>query len=559
MNPEPTVPESRFVERLKGKTLDRQTDAVLIVDQNQCLVYLNQAARRVFGYRADGKIPQLAELAEGLRNGDDFLALVAETLEGTNANHPFTVQTGEREAIGILHCTPVLSQGICTHAVFSFHDNTRFMRLQRRMSQDEFLDRVTGLYNRKTLDIMFNMEIEKAERDPENSHLAVMMIQIRNLDQFKAVYDDVTINHILEHIGSSVRSSLRTHDLVFRYDENRLVALVSQFGWKSDLLIMAKRIEDHIAIPFHPQDTYIHLRAESSICVFPEDGATSGDLLINSIAALSEAHETNQSILMFNQETYRLAKERLEIRSSLSTAVRENQLELYYMPIVGPDRRVKGVEALIRWNHPERGILTPDVFLPIAIHSRIISGISRWVMYRAQEDYRNWFAESDIFLTFNLSAKDFADKFLIEGLDSSLAGGVKSSRIKVEITEGELIEDFDLCSTMLEQLRQRGIGIFIDDFGVGQSSLAYLHDIPAECIKVDHSFMMRIEGPGKEYDFLEAVVRLCKVLDRQILLEGVETEQQFSLFRNCGADMFQGYLFGKPMPASDLAQKCLLG
>jgi diguanylate cyclase (GGDEF)-like protein len=558
MHPAADTSDQWLVERIKGLTLDRQTDAVFIVNTARHLLYLNRAARSLFACPERGAVPDLPALLSGLRDQNPIAEVIESALSGRQINKPLALRTAERERSGIVHATPVIRHGACSHAVVSFHDETRFNRLQRRLTQDEFLDRVTGLYNRKTLEIMSGLELEKVERDPAHLRLAVLMVQIRNLDHFRAVYDEQTINHILEHVGSTIRKSMRNNDIIFRYDENRILALVTVFGWKSDLLIMAQRIENNVAIPFHPRETDIHLRAEIGICVYPEDGTDMPTLTANCIAALNQTRELDVSMVMFNQDAHLLARERLEIRSGLSTAVREGQLELYYMPIVDRDRRVRGVEALLRWNHPERGVLTPDAFLPIAIHSRIISGISRWVMYRVQEDYRNWFAASDIFITFNLSAKDFADKFLIEGIDSSMAGGVKSSRLKIEITESELMDDFELCSTMLEQLRQRGIGIFIDDFGVGQSSLAYVHDIPAECVKVDHSFMMRIDGPGREYDFLEAVVRLCKVLDRQVLLEGVETERQFELFRGCSADLFQGFLFGRPMPAAEVSRHCLV-
>jgi diguanylate cyclase (GGDEF)-like protein len=558
MHPAAETQDLWLVERIKGLSLDRQTDAVFIVDADSHLLYLNRAARNLFDCPERGVVPDLPALLSGLHDQSVIAEVIGAALTGRQFSKPLALRTAERERSGIVHAMPVHRHGACSHAVVSFHDETRFNRLQRRLAQDEFLDRATGLYNRKTLEIMFGLELEKVERDPAHLRLAVMMIQIRNLDQLRAVYDEQTITHILEHVGSTIRKSMRNNDIIFRYDEGRILALVTVFGWKSDLLIMAQRIEDHLAIPFHPRETDIHLRAEIGICVYPEDGTDMPSLTSNCIAALNQTRELDVPIVMFNPDTHLLARERLEIRSGLSTAVREGQLELYYMPIVDRDRRVRGVEALLRWNHPERGVLTPDAFLPIAIHSRIISGISRWVMYRVQEDYRNWFAASDIFITFNLSAKDFADKFLIEGIDSSMAGGVKSSRLKIEITESELMDDFELCSAMLVQLRQRGIGIFIDDFGVGQSSLAYVHDIPAECVKVDHSFGMRIDGPGREYDFLEAVVHLCKVLDRQVLLEGVETERQFELFRGCGADLFQGFLFGRPMPAAEVSRHCLV-
>jgi diguanylate cyclase (GGDEF)-like protein len=381
-----------------------------------------------------------------------------------------------------------------------------------------------------------------------------MLININNLENIKSIYNEQTINLILEHLGNCFRTALRSNDLLFRYDDSRILAILTTFKLKTDLLIIAERVEDQIAIPFHAKDAEIHLQAAIGIAMFPEDGDTPETLQNNAASALAQAMEDGKPWLMFNPRIQQRASDRLYLRSGLSNAVKHNELELRYMTLVDANGKPQGLEALVRWRHPSRGILGPDVFLPVAIHSRIIGALTRWVLYRIVQDWVDKLHHFDLFITLNLSAIDFGDSYVVETITSAIQNRMPASRLKVEITESECIHNLETTIDIMHKLRLAGIEVLIDDFGVGNSSLAYLKDLPARYAKIDRSFVANIANSPQEQEFLRHIIALAKVWGIDILVEGIETAKQFDILRHCGAVLFQGYQFGEAMPVDAIGR-----
>jgi len=535
-----------YMDRLHQLALDHQLDPVWICEGLERVLYINQAGRSFFGIADDAPLSTVPALVQRLENPSLLIGYTGQVLESGTQKQTITIHRNGQEIIGTLNGTRIQNAGSATLAIMGFRDESAFVRLQQRMTQDEFFDRATGLLNRKVLDIMLELEIEKVQRATGEARLAVFMIQIRNLEQYRALCSQVVLDHVFEHIGNCVRQALRSNDLLFRYDDGRIIAIVTQYEWKSDLLIIAERLEDQIAIPFHPQDTDIHLQSCIGMSLFPEDGETSYVLVANAVTALNHALETGDSWLLYNENIHKQALDRLVIRSGLSKAIKENELELHYMPLVDRSRVVRGVEGLVRWRHPERGLLGPDLFIPIAVHSRIIGAISRWVMFRMASDIDTYFKDNNLFISINLSARDFADNYLSESLESVVGSRIDPSRIKIEITESECMQNPALSIAVMETLRRRGFQVVIDDFGIGQTSLALLRDIPANTVKIDQVFVQEIVSKPRELAFLLQIVKLCKLRDMEVVLEGVETEEQFALLCESGIDLYQGFLFGEP-------------
>ncbi len=537
--------------QLKSLATEQSTLATIIMDRNLVVVFANKSANRLF-QKEKPTFPQaLAQYLDQLVNTPGLLAAVHRSLQGEHILQNTTFFIDSRECIGTLRILPVLQNGAVSYCVLSFDDQTRYIRLQRRLTRDEFFDNPTGLLNRKTLEIKLELELEKASRDLEGARLALMIINIRNMESLRTVYKASTINLMLEHLGNSVRTALRSNDLLFRYDDNRILVIVNNFKLKTDLLIVAERVEDQIAIPFHDKDTNIHLQASIGIAVFPDDGKDGDSLQGNAASAVNQAIEEGKPWLMFNATIHERAMDRLFLRSGLSQAVRNNELELRYMSLVDSQGTIIGTEALVRWRHPERGLLGPDAFLPVAIHSRIIGAITRWVLYRVIKDWEEALNEHDLFITINISAHDFNDDFFVDTIKTATAGRIPPGKLKVEITESECIENIDRVVQIMKDLSEVGVEILIDDFGVGQSSLSYLKDLPAHYAKIDRAFLNEITTSELELVFLCHIIALGKVRGLEILIEGIETTEEFELLKTCGASLFQGHLFGEPMVLDD--------
>lgn len=537
--------------QLKSLATDHSSLATVIVDKNSQVVYANKTANRFF--RKDEPVFPLAipEYLDQVVNAPGMLAAIHRALQGERIVQNTTFFIATRECMGTLRLVPVLHAGAVSWCVITFDDQTKYIRLQRRLTRDEFFDNPTGLLNRKTLEIMLELELEKASRDPREARLALMLINIRNMESLRAVYKAETINLMLEHLGNSVRTALRSNDLLFRYDDNRILVIVNNFKLKTDLLIIAERAEDQIAIPFHDKETNIHLQASIGIAVYPDDGESGDALQSNAASAVNQAMEEGRPWLMFNQAIHERAMDRLFLRSGLSQAVRNNELELRYMSLVDAAGVIKGTEVLLRWRHPQRGLLGPDTFLPVAIHSRIIGAITRWVLYRVIKDWEDKLHDFDIFVTMNLSAYDFNDDFFVDTIKTATAGRIPPGRLKVEITESECIENIDRVIKVMKALGEAGVEVLIDDFGVGQSSLSYLKDLPAHYAKIDRAFLSEITTSELEQVFLGHIISLGKVRGLEILIEGVETAEEFDVLKTSGACLFQGHHFGEPMPLDD--------
>ncbi len=545
--------------RLKYILFNLITDPVLVIDDQMRVVIHNQAALKFFPRCDMRQHSQFSDVAEHISNRQVVLNMVALGLEGKRVKKNVVMFINEREYTGGLTVEPgpktTSSEQHRPWVVLVFKDSTAYQRLQKRMTQDEFFDRSSGLLNRRSLDIVLETELEKASRSSSRAKLALMMIQITNLEGLKLAFGPKISNIIFEQVGNNIREALRLSDMIFHYDDNRILAIVTQFEWKSDLLIVAERVEDQIAVPFHHQETDIHLRACIGITIFPEDGSEKDQLISNSTAALAQAIEIGKPWLIFNDDVHQQALDRLFLRSGLTKAVRENELQLRYMALVNAEGQICGVEALVRWMHPERGLLGPDQFLPIAIHSHIIGALTRWVLYRLIEDYQKHFSKLDIFCTFNISAVDLEDLYLPISIQTAIKGKMDPSKIKIEITESEFMENYDRAQTAIESFRQHGFDVLIDDFGVGNSSLSYLKDLSARYAKIDKSFLTDIVESALELDFLHHIVALCKVRNIIVLLEGIETQAQFEKLTSSGADLFQGHFFGTPMTVEELMRR----
>jgi EAL domain-containing protein (putative c-di-GMP-specific phosphodiesterase class I) len=250
---------------------------------------------------------------------------------------------------------------------------------------------------------------------------------------------------------------------------------------------------------------------------------------------------------------------RLQLENDLRLAIDRKEFRVYYQPIVSlSDQKLRGFEALVRWMHPERGLVPPTAFIPLAEETGLICEIGRWVLEDSCLQVSRWMelypeATGGIHLSVNLSGRQFAQSDLVEQIQGAMRlGGFPASALKLEITESILMENADSAAGILAQIREMGIRLSIDDFGTGYSSLSYLHQFPAQTLKIDRSFVSKIEEETTQFAIVRAVVSLAHVMGMDVVAEGIETTSQLDVLGQLGCEYGQGYLFAKPLPAAEI-------
>jgi diguanylate cyclase (GGDEF)-like protein/PAS domain S-box-containing protein len=440
-----------------------------------------------------------------------------------------------------------------THVLVFSHDITKMGEIEAKLINYEYRDPLTGLFNRKSLDIILEMELEKAKRSRSEKLRALLFISISNLQQVNLDHGYETGSMLLENTGIRIKEFLRTSDYVFRYDGQELVVLLSNLAGESDSAKVAQKLLNRITIPYRNDKFDISLHCHIGLSLYPQDSLESTTLIRTAIDALSDSIEKKVPFTIYNRELHTKAVNKLQLESDLHRAFEQNQFELYYQPIVNCEGIIKGCETLIRWHHPERGFISPAEFIPIAENNGLINSIGKWVIYQSVDQLRQWCRTYDLYISINLTAREFASDGLTDLLKSALkkSGDVSSSRLKLEITESGGMENPLQTIDRMKKLTDLGFEIFIDDFGTGQSSLAYLKDIPANTLKIDKSFVDDIAVDEDSRSYLELILNLAENRNKKTVVEGVETAEQLQILRSLPCSYIQGYYFSRPLSVKD--------
>ncbi|OOC51260.1 putative bifunctional diguanylate cyclase/phosphodiesterase [Thioalkalivibrio versutus] len=419
-------------------------------------------------------------------------------------------------------------------------------------------DALTGLPNRTGLRSRLRATLSEAERQGES--LAVLLLDI---DRFTSI--NSTLGHdvgdaLLNALAQRMQNLLRPRDTLARLAADEFAVILTEIENLAHAQERAQTILDHCSEPF-ALGKGLHVATSSvGISLFPQDARGKDDLLRHATSALHEAKGSGGNTCRFyTQELNTQAREQLELEQGLRGALRQQEFELHYQPQIGLNRGDPvGVEALIRWHHPERGMVSPGDFIPLAEKTGLIVPIGDWVLRTATRQLAEWdrLGLPPLRLAINLSARQFADPELPERILETLqAAGLAPERLEVEITESVLVEDIDAAAAMLQRLVHLGVSVAIDDFGTGQSSLRYLRRLPLTTLKIDREFTWGIGNDPDDEAITRAIIGLGKTLKLRVLAEGVETEQQHAFLRDMGCDEVQGFLLGRPMPAAQLERE----
>jgi diguanylate cyclase (GGDEF)-like protein/PAS domain S-box-containing protein len=431
---------------------------------------------------------------------------------------------------------------------------------QRKLAEDQLRfvathDSLTDLPNRS----MFNERLRHAlhQSTRYNRGIAVMFIDI---DRFKLVNDSLghsAGDRLLQDCAGRLIECLRESDTVARLGGDEFVVMVENFTAPKDAIAVAQKILTGLARPFFVDGQEFLMSASIGISTFPDDGKDAETLLKNADIAMYRAKDLGRNNYQFysaqmNKHTF----ERLAMESSLRRAIERNEFLLHYQPKLDlRNGAISGVEALIRWQHPDWGMVSPAQFIPLAEETGLIVQIGEWVLKTACEQNKRWRDQGipPMRVAVNLSARQFAQKTLLSDIAKTIAqSGLTPDCLELEITESLVMTNPEHATEILHKLKAMGISLSIDDFGTGYSSLAYLKRFPIDCVKIDRSFIKDIPAEADDMAITRGVIALGHSLRLKVVAEGVETVEQQDFLRSNGCDEMQGFLFSKPLPAEEV-------
>jgi diguanylate cyclase (GGDEF)-like protein len=415
-----------------------------------------------------------------------------------------------------------------------------------------YYDSLTSLPNRTLFGKLLDHSLNNARR--YNKKIALLFI---DLDRFKYIND--TLGHeagdqLLQEVGNRVKSCLRENDVVGRFGGDEFVVLVSEFDEIAGLEVVARKILGAIGKSFMLLSHEFSVTASIGIATFPANGQDAQSLIKNADIAMYQAKaEGKNNFMLFSEKLNTNSLQRLALESSLRYALERGEFELYYQAKVDSHSgSVSGMEALLRWNHPDLGMVAPMQFIPLAEETGLIVEIGKWVLRTACAQNVAWQAMGlpPLTMAVNLSARQFSDAALLEDISSTLqATGMNPALLELEITESMLMHNIEKAMQVLTALKSKNIRLAIDDFGTGYSSLSTLKRFPLNTIKIDRSFIQDIPGDMDDRTLTKAIIAMGKSLSLTVIAEGVETKEQADFLVEHACDELQGYYFSKPVPA----------
>jgi diguanylate cyclase (GGDEF)-like protein/PAS domain S-box-containing protein len=432
-------------------------------------------------------------------------------------------------------------------------DITERRRYRTLIEQQASYDALTGLANRRLLNDRLTQAISRSQRTHE--HVAVAFI---DLDNFKTVND--TCGHevgdqLIKEMARRLQASVRQSDTVARLGGDEFVLLLTRYGSNEELTRVLQRVQTIVADPWTHGRREFQITSSCGAALYPDDGDTAEALLRNADAAMYRAKGNGRNNLqLFTSEINRAMLARVGIEHRLRKAIARDQLELYYQPRIDvASGRMVAAEALLRWQLPKQGTITPSLFIAVAEETGLIVPIGRWALDTACRQAQAWRSAGlpPMVISVNVSPRQFRHGDIVATIAAALRdSGLPAHYLQIELTEGLAMQGAEQHIAMLNDVKALGVQIAIDDFGTGYSSLSYLKRFPVDQLKVDRSFVHDLPGNADDVAIVRAIVTLGHQLGLRVVAEGVENDAQNALLRGLGCDEMQGYLFGRPMPAS---------
>ncbi len=545
-------------EMLKLSSAVEQTaDSVLITDVNGIIEYVNPAFEMNTGFSADEAVGQTPRLVKSGQHDQGFYEKLWATIL---AGEVFRVIITNRRKDGSLYfeektITPIRNEARrITHFVSTGKDITERMQAQQRLQFLAYHDVLTGLANRTLFLDRLEHALQRAPRTPRST--AVLFLDV---DRFKVIND--TLGHdvgdrLLRALAERLKSCVREADTVARLSGDEFAVLLEDLSSTDDVVRVARKILQAFASPFDLGDRELFVTTSIGVSIYPEDGKSANDLLKSADTAMYRAKEAGRNTYQFySPDMSARAVERLALETGLRRALERRELVLYYQPIVDMGtRRIVAVEALLRWQQPELGLIPPAEFIGLLEETGMIVPVGEWVINTVVEQLARWkSAGRSLRVSVNLSARQFINKdFVNQVVLLAQQQRLEPQRLEFEITESILMQNAQETLDLLTRLDTLGCRLAIDDFGTGYSSLSYLKRFPIDVLKIDRSFVHDVPDDKDDASIVSTIVAMAHNLKLTVVAEGVESEKQLTFLRACGCDLMQGTFYSRALPLDEL-------
>ncbi|MBL4797290.1 MAG: EAL domain-containing protein [Oleispira sp.] len=562
------VTEERQIERellLAGQVFDNSNEAILVTDSKGIVINANPAFY-------EGSQFSLAEI-QGLRpddiinkkfHGEDFYTEVGQAIIKESywqGEVHYLRKNGEERVSWTGVSATRSSSGKVQNLIIIVSDITERKVIESRIHKLAYFDPLTGLPNRSQMHEKLDQMVKTARQD--NTYIAVLFL---DLDRFKPIND--TMGHpagdkVLKEVAVRLKACIKKADLVCRMSGDEFtIALSDQKTSDSaanTAVQVGERILHALQQPFLIEQKELFLTASIGIAIFPHDGYTVTELLKNSDMAMYHAKDSGRnSVQFFDEHMNKKAVELLEMEGDLRYAIEREELELYYQPqFASADCSMQGVEALLRWHHHSKGMISPGHFIPIIEDTGLIIPIGEWVLRKACADMAKWQQQGIPVnrIAINVSARQFKQADFITLVQEVVREtGIDPSQLELELTESLLIDDLEHTLEALSQLRAMGVRMAIDDFGTGYSSLNYLKQFPVDSLKIDQSFIRGLPESAEDAQITRTIISMAHNLGLGVIAEGVETKEQLKFLQQVGCEEVQGFYFSKPLPEAKLLE-----
>lgn len=546
--------------RIYQRSLEASSNGILICEalkDDYPILYVNPAFVAITGYQLD----EIKGLNCRFLQGQDTDPKDADAIQHALDQEQeigLTVRNYRKNGQAFwnsLFISPVRAPGRgVTHFVVSINDISERRDHENALAFHATHDALTSLGNRALFEDHLRHDVELAKRHQQ--HLAVLFI---DLDEFKPIND--TLGHsigdqILIHVARRLEQAIRPSDTLCRLGGDEFVLLLPDLDSAQQAEDIAKRLLEGLAQPYYIGRHELYVSASIGIALNDKHLLYPAELIQQADMAMYKAKQQGRNTFQtFTQDINQKLTQRVTLRNDLPEAILNEQFELHYQPLLTRAGSVHGFEALLRWNHPEKGLIPPDLFIPIAEETGQIIALGQWIIERAARDFLALEPQLSprCRMAVNLSPVQFHRPSFLNTLSDTLAAtGLSAHSLELELTEGILMNDTDAAIASLHALRALGVSIAIDDFGTGFSSLSYLRHLPIDKVKIDRSFINSIASNSKDAAVVQGIIALAHHLELVVVAEGVETSQQQQQLAALNCDVFQGYLFARPMPFAAL-------
>lgn len=569
-----SIKHARSLEELQNSekkfrsVIQSASDAIFLVDHNGNITLWNKAAADIFGYSEEEIINFPATSLMGAKYAKKAIELgLRRTLEeiiapmsGLTINATGRRKDGSEFPLELSGSIWKTNEGIYYTAII--RDVTERRAAEERLFHEATHDALTGLPNRTQFRTFLQEAIDQSKL--KRTEFAVLFL---DLDRFKVINDGlghVVGDKLLVSISERLRACVRPGDIVSRFGGDEFTILLKNIPNPSVVTEVAERLQRELTIPFKIDGYEVFTSASIGIILSDENHGNPESFLRDADTAMYRAKETGKARYeIFDNAMHVRNVNLLQMENDLRRAIDRKEFVIYYQPIINlNNKQIIEFEALLRWNHPERGLVPPNEFIPVAEETGLIVPLGEWTMGEACRQVYEWQQTfplfKDLCISVNLSIKQLMNPTLTDQVVNILTRTKLDAKyLKLEVTETMVMENADLALNILSELCALGVLVSTDDFGTGYSSLSYLHHFPFERLKIDRSFIGRMDTEAKSEEIVRTILTLAENLHLEVVAEGIENDHQFEQLRKLGCHFGQGYLFSKPVPAQ-AAEKILI-